>query len=124
MNAEEVGELIQYLSNAYGVSPPNVRIGDQYFQSPETRRFMCYYNAGMETIYLRPDFLTRECATHEFAHHLQKKLGIPDERGATEFERLYAGCTECGEVFPTPFAELGSQALCPYCGATYEKVRS
>ena len=124
MNGEELDELIRYLSNTYGVSVPEVRVGSEYFRSPETKRFLCYYNPSTETIYLRPDVVTKECATHEFAHHLQKKLGIPNERGAVEFERLYVGCTECGEVFPTPFTEPGSRAFCPYCGATYEKARS
>ena len=120
MTTEEVDDVIRFLSNAYGVSPPKVRVGEQYFQSAETRRFLCYYNPWTETIYLRPDVLTRECATHEFAHHLQKKLGIPDEHGAVEFERLYAGCTVCGEVFPTPQIGLGSQTFCPYCNSVYE----
>jgi len=116
----EVYECIRFMSSCYQVPEPHVLIGDEFFRNVP-RKWVAYYDDKTKTIYLRPERLEERTVVHEFAHHLQTVFGIPNERGAEEFEEV-AECKVCNKLMPTPDMELGAKALCPWCRSVYKLV--
>ena len=115
MTPEEVYSCVRFLSDCYGVPAPTVIITDEI-----PRAYAGCYDPDTQTIFLRPSALNEKTVVHEFDHHLQEIYGLPNERGAEEFEEV-ADCEVCRRVFPTPETAPGSEAMCPWCGSVYKK---
>ena len=117
MTPEEVYRCVRFLSDCYGVPEPTVIITDDF-----PRRYAGLYDPDTQTIFLRPRALNEITVVHEVGHHLQNILGLPNERGAEEFEEA-ADCEVCRRVFPTPDMRSGSEVACPWCGSVYKRVQ-
>ena len=118
MTPEEIYSCVRFLSDCYGVPVPGVVVTDEI-----PRGYAGYYDPDTETIFLRPRALNERLAVHEVAHHLQNIYGLPNERGAEEFEEV-ADCEVCSRVFPTPDMRSGSKVTCPWCGSMYKRVQA
>lgn len=116
MIPDGVRECTLFLSSCY-----NVRVPGVFLTEDIPPRYAAAYDWDNETILLRPSALTERNLVHEFAHHLQKVYGLPNERGAEAFEEI-AECGVCKRVFPTPETHLGAIAGCPWCGSKHKRV--
>ena len=115
MTPEEVHSCVRFLSDCYGVPAPNVIITNEI-----PAGYAGCYEPDTQTISLRPRALNERIVVHEFGHHLQNTYGLPNERGAEEFEEV-ADCQVCTRVFPTPDTRPGAVASCPWCGSVYKR---